>query len=224
MSGIGEAPLPERASPLQLDRLYNVRADAWDAGAGGAHGYRGAELVAAMLERMLGERTGLDIADIGCGTGLVGPLIARRARRLTGIDANVRMLRHALAKGSYHSLQRADLIEFLSAQTGAFDAITCAATLIHFGDLAPAFNSAAVALRDGGVFVLTLFPNPDVDRVAVGELNGRAQGGVFTHGTRYIARTAENAGFVVELMEMNVHEFDVGKPVAGLVIGLRRRG
>ena len=72
--------------------------------------------------------------------------------------------------------------------------------------------------------MLTLFPNADVDAVSVGALDGRAQGGVFTHGSRYVARSAEAAGFIVEAMEMNVHEFCGGKPVAGLVVGLRKPG
>ncbi len=224
LAGIGEAPAPARASSLQLDRLYNVRADAWDAGAAGPAGYRGAHLTVDMLERMLGDRGQLDIADIGCGTGLIGPLIAHRARQLTGIDLNERMLRHAQAKGSYHALHRTDLIEFLKTHTAAFDAVTCAATLIHFGDLRSAFDAAAQSLRANGAFVLTLFPNADVDGVAVGSLDGRAQGGVFTHGSRYVAQTAEAAGLIVEVMEMNVHEFEGGKPVAGLVIGLRKSG
>jgi predicted TPR repeat methyltransferase len=102
--------------------------------------------------------------------------------------------------------------------------VTCAATLIHFGELRSAFDAAAQSLRANGAFVLTLFPNADVDGVAVGSLDGRAQGGVFTHGSRYVAKTAEAAGLAVEVMEMNVHEFDGGKPVAGLVIGLRKPG
>jgi predicted TPR repeat methyltransferase len=224
LAGIGDAAAPERASPLQLARLYDLRADAWDAGAEGPSGYRGAHLTAAMLERMLGDRRELDIADIGCGTGLIGPLIAHRARRLTGVDTNERMLRHAQGKGSYHALRRADLMEFLKSQTSAFDAVTCAATLIHFGDLRGAFDTVVQSLRPGGAFVLTLFPNTDADGVAVGSIEGRAQGGVFTHGARYVARTADAAGLTVEAMEMNVHEFDGGKPVAGLVIGLRKPG
>ncbi|MDC7787912.1 tetratricopeptide repeat protein [Rhodoplanes sp. TEM] len=222
LARLGAVPLPERASDRQIESLYAARAAGWDAGAG-PHAYRGAALVADALARTSPEGL-LDIADTGCGTGLVGVLVKHRARRLDGVDLSAPMIAQARAKALYDTLHQGDLVAFLLARPAAFDAVTCAATLIHFGDLAPALAAAATALRDGGVVVATLFPNADdPDAVAVGSLDGLAQGGCFVHGRAYVERTAAAAGFAVEILEEAVHEHQAGRDRTALVVGLRRR-
>lgn len=222
LARIGAAAVPARAGDRQIEAIYAGRAGQWDAGSSGPLGYRGAALVAAALARLAPD-TPLDIADAGCGTGLVGALVRTRARRLEGVDLSEPMLAQARAKGIYDTLLRADLIAFLADRPAAFDAITCAATLVHFGDLAPAFAAAATALRNGGIFVATLFPNPeDPDGFAVGTLDGLAQGGCFVHGRTYVERTAAAAGFRLDLLEEAVHEHQAGRSRVALVVGLRR--
>ncbi|NVO12856.1 MAG: tetratricopeptide repeat protein [Rhodoplanes sp.] len=223
LAGIGAAPLPARISDRQNAAIYAERAGRWDAGASGPTGYRGATLVAEALARLVPDAP-LDIADAGCGTGLVGALVKPRARKLDGVDLSDAMLAQARAKGIYDALHRADLIEYLAARPAAYDAITCAATLIHFGDLAPALAAAAAALRDNGVLVATLFPDDrNPDGFSVGSLDGLAQGGCFVHGRGYVTGAAAAAGFAVELLDEAVHEHQLGRPRTALVVGLRRR-
>jgi len=221
LAALGDRPTPERASDSHLDRLYSNRAFNWDEKADGAMGYYGAKLVATMLLRFSGTEK-LDIIDVGCGTGLVGSLVAHQAKRLIGVDASLPMLERARAKGQYQHLQHGDLVAFMKAQTGACDAVTCAATLIHFGDLRPAFEAVASSLRDQGLFVMTLFPNEDEDAVGVNPLDGWVQGGCFKHGRNYVRRMAEATGFIVEAIELGIHEYQKQKPIMGLVVALRR--
>src|SRR5262249_8525440 len=116
-----------------------------------------------------------------------------------------------------------DLIEFLNAHGESCDAITCAATLIHFGDLRPAFSAAAAGLRDGGLFVFTVFPNDDDgEAVAAGSFAGYAPGGCDRHGRDYVVRLAEATGFAVEALETGVQEYLRGTPTMALVVALRR--
>lgn len=219
----GYADLPARASAAVLDRIYNNRAASWDAGAGGETGYLGAELVVNMLQRLAGDRELADIADAGCGTGLVGDLLGKSAGQLIGIDMSAAMLGKAKEKGTYRKLHEGDLVEVLNSYDARFDAITCAATLIHFGDLKPAFDAAAHALRDGGLFVMTLFPNDrDANSFAAADREGLANGGCYMHGHDYVADVAQAAGFAVEAIETGTHEYSGGQPVMGLIVGLRR--
>jgi predicted TPR repeat methyltransferase len=222
LAGIGAAPLPARISDRQNAAIYAERAGRWDAGASGPTGYRGATLVAEALARLAPDGL-LDIVDPGCGTGLVGALVKPRARRLEGVDLSAEMLAKARAKGIYDALHQGDLVAFLARRPDSFDAITCAATLIHFGDLAPALAAAADSLRDDGVLVATLFPDDqNPDGFSVGSLDGLAQGGCFVHGRRYVTAAATAAGFTVELLDEAVHEHQLGRPRTALVVGLRR--
>ena len=222
LAALGAAPVPERASDRHLDRLYAGRASRWDENAKRHHGYYGAALVAAMLKRLVGDRRGLDIIDAGCGTGLVGELLKDQGARLIGVDASAAMLSKAGEKLVYHRLHRGDLVDFLNNQSEASDVVTCAATLIHFGELQPAFEAAAACLRDQGLFILTLFPNDHADEVAIGSVEGWAQGGCFRHGENYVRQVAQRAGFGVEALEQSIHEFQRDKPVLGMVVALRR--
>jgi predicted TPR repeat methyltransferase len=222
LAALGGGPMPERASDGHLDRLYSARASNWDQKAKEATGYFGAALVAAMLARFSNETAKLDIIDIGCGTGLVGSLVAHKAKSLIGVDASLPMLERARATGLYQHLQHGDLVAFMKEQTERCDAVTCAATLIHFGDLRLAFEAVASSLRDRGLFVLTLFPNENEDDVAVNASDGWIQGGLFKHGRNYVKRLAETSGFTVEAIETGIHEYYEQKPVMALVIALRR--
>ena len=100
---------------------------------------------------------GLDILDIGCGTGLIGARVRELAGRLDGVDISPAMLEQAKAKGVYDRLFEADLVPFMVQHPASCDAVLAAAALIHFGDLKALFEAASRCLRDKGLFVLTLF-------------------------------------------------------------------
>jgi predicted TPR repeat methyltransferase len=216
LSALEQGPMPERASPEFIDRLYAVGADRWD-NAAGPNPYRGAQLV---VDRIGGN--GLDILDAGCGTGPVGALVRERARHLAGVDLSAAMLERARSKNVYDELHKGDLIAFMLGRPLAYDVVTCAATLMHFGDLGPAFAAAGAALRAGGAFVFTLFPNERDDDVAVETLEGLGQGRSFVHGRGHVAATARASGFEVESIESDVHEYKNGLPMTGLVVVLRK--
>jgi predicted TPR repeat methyltransferase len=104
-----------------------------------------------------------------------------------------------------------------------YDAILGAATLIHFGDLAPIFQAAADALRNQGLFIFTLFPaGAGTDDFTIAANPGLAQSGCFAHSAGYVRRVATACGFAVEALEEVIHEHDAcGNPVPGLLAVLR---
>jgi len=134
------------------------------------------------------------------------------------------MIEKAGEKQIYDRLEQGDLVEFLNSHRECYDVVTCAATLIHFSSLDAPFRAAAAALRNGGLFIFTLFPNEiEPDAVAVESFGsvGGAQGGCFMHGRNYIVRLAEAAGFIVEILDDEIHEYQGDKPQMGLVVALR---
>jgi predicted TPR repeat methyltransferase len=216
--------LPDRASDQQIAQLYAARAHRWDVGASGQTGYQGHRLVAAALDE-LGAISVETIVDAGCGTGLVGELVRAKASHLIGIDMSDAMLAQARQKNVYDALICGDLLDYLTSHPQSCDIIASAATLIHFGDLDPVFAAAAQCLRANGLFAFTLFPNDDdPEAVAIGTLNGLAQGGCFRHGDGYVARTAAKHGFSVALLRRDAHEFMRNAPLPGTIAVLRREG
>jgi predicted TPR repeat methyltransferase len=166
---------------------------------------------------------GLDVLDAGCGTGLVGQNLKPIAAKLVGVDISHAMLAKAQAKGVYAELYHDDLLSYMNVHPGAYDVVASAATLIHFGDLAPAFKAAAKSLRPGGVFVMTLFPSDkDAAPYIVHPTPGLAEGGCFAHHRDYVKATAQGAGLNVVSIKDAVHEHHDGKPVPGIVVSLRR--
>jgi predicted TPR repeat methyltransferase len=222
LASVGGA-LPDRASDQQIAQLYAPRAHRWDVAAGNT-GYQGHRLVAAALDELGAISVDL-IVDAGCGTGLVGELVRSRAKRLVGVDMSDAMLAQARQKNVYDALICGDLLDHLSRHERGCDIITSAATLIHFGDLDPVFAAAARCLRASGLFAFTLFPNDDdPEAVAIGTLDGLAQGGCFRHGDGYVARTAARHGLSIALLRRDVHEFTRNAPVPGTIAVLRRDG
>jgi len=211
-----------KAPSAQLDQLYAKRAQSWDQG----KAYRGHELVAQAL-RELSSKAKIDILDAGCGTGLVGSLVRDLANILDGVDLSSAMLEKAREKSIYNSLELGDLVSFMNGKPETYDAITCAATLIHFGDLMPAIDAAAVSLRDDGLFVFTLFPNDSHEpnqEVVIAQNGSLARGGCYAHSQGYLRRLAEANEFVVEVLNLDIHEHhNKVVPIWCFVVALRRR-
>ena len=85
------------------------------------------------LLAMVRPRDGMNIVDLGCGTGLAGSFLRPRARHLTGIDLSPEMVAKAETTGLYHALDVAEITEWLERSDTPLDLITACDTLIYFG-------------------------------------------------------------------------------------------
>lgn len=219
LARLGDGPVPAQATAAQLESIYGKRALTWDRG----EQYRGHRLVAEAL-RKFAAASALVVLDAGCGTGLVGPLIRDLAQQLEGVDISAAMLERAAEKQVYDQLYRDDMIGFMARGENRHDAIVSAATLIHFGDLAPVFAAAGAALKNDGLFVFTLFPDETASQdFAVAQDFELAKGGCYMHSRSYVIRQAAAAGFGVEMLATEIHEQDRGgAPVPALIVVLRR--
>jgi len=219
----GLLPGATRAPPEYLRAVFDGYADRFD-----THlislGYQipGAirRIVMEFLTLTAGTYTG-PILDLGCGTGLVGELVRPLAARLDGVDLSPAMLEKAKAKGVYDNLALGDFISVMAERKGRYDAVLGGAVLIHFGDLSGIFQAAAACLRQGGLFVFTLFAGKAAD-FAAASTTRLAQSGCFAHDPAYVRRLAETRGFSVVTLDQVVHEHDQDdQPVAGLLAVLR---
>jgi len=97
-----------------------------------------------------------DVLDLGCGTGLVGTLLAPLARTLTGVDLSPGMIEKARQRKIYDELLVGELAQVLGSYVGAFDLIVAADVFCYLGDLSSVFARSHAALRPGGHFAFSV--------------------------------------------------------------------
>lgn len=90
--------------------------------------------------------------DLGCGTGLCGPLVKPLAERLVGVDLSSQMLARAGSLGVYDQLVHADIAEHLQASPEHHDLVLAADVFIYIGELAPIFAAVNRLMPTGGLF------------------------------------------------------------------------
>ena len=150
LAGVGGAAAPPTAPPGYVEGLFDDYSAEFDAHLVGVLGYKGHTLLVENLPEP--ERRFASALDLGCGTGLCGPLLAPRTDRLIGIDLAAGMLERARALGVYDRLERAEVVAWLEATAERFDLIVSADVLVYIGDLDRLFAGARRALAPSGVF------------------------------------------------------------------------
>lgn len=185
-------------------------------------GYRAPQLIDELLFQRLGPPAGgLDVLDAGCGTGLCGPLLAPRARRLVGADIAPKMLDKAREREVYDKLALAEITAYMERRCGCFDLIVGADTLCYFGAMESVLSAAAKALRPGGFLTFTTEQAEGRDSDA-----GRFElkpTGRYGHSRDYLRRTLEAASLDAERIDDAILREESGKPVAGFLV-LARKG
>ncbi|MDR7335372.1 tetratricopeptide repeat protein [Roseateles asaccharophilus] len=213
LAALGDEPAPPTAPPRYVEELFDSYSQNFDQHLVGKLAYRTPELLLAELQRAQ-PQAGSDIIDLGCGTGLCGPLLRPLARRLIGVDLSSQMLARAQALGLYDELLHADLTAALAGPPARFDIAVAADVFVYIGDLDAVFAATAAALRPGGLFAFSVEAADGVDF----ELNSRRR---YAHSLAYLQRLAAAHGFSVESATQSVIRKEGDEPVNGLLIVMR---
>ena len=211
---------PERASDAYVEKVFDNFAPSFDVKLAHLH-YRAPQVVAdAVAAALPAPAAQLAIADIGCGTGLCGPLLKPWSRRLVGCDLSGGMLERASQRGAYDELHKAELTAFLRERPAAYDLIVSADTLNYFGELRDVAASAHGALRPGGLFVFTL------EALRAGEQGPYKlqDHGRYAHDGAHARRVFEAAGLAVDEPVAAVLRDEGEEPARGWLIVARRAG
>ena len=209
---LGAANRPSAASAAYIRATFDRQALHFDQ-AQARVDYCVPTLIAAKVAGLLNpEPAGLDIVDIGCGTGLSGAVLRPWARTLVGLDLSPGMLEIARARGIYDRLELTEAQTFLQAHPATYDLITAADVLVYAGDLDGWVRSLAGALRAGGAVAASVetHDGPEPWRLLA---SGR-----YSHAVPPLVAAFEEAGLTVRSVEPAVLRKERGTAVEGTVL------
>jgi predicted TPR repeat methyltransferase len=214
LAALGAEPLPVASPRDFVANLFDGYAEKFDHDLIENLKYRTPLLVADAIKRYVSSRGGLDIVDMGCGTGLMGEHIRSIARTLTGVDLSANMLEKARQRQIYDHLLCCDLTEFLQTQGKIFDLAVAADVFVYLGDLSPIFLAVRRALIQGGVFCFSVEAEDDGDFTLRSTLR-------YAHSMGYLRRLAEQHQFIVEMIDPQVIRRDAGANINGYLAVMR---
>jgi predicted TPR repeat methyltransferase len=206
---------PAAAPAEYVAALFDSYAGDYDQHLTAALHYRVPQALCALLAERLPDDGGLDVLDLGCGTGLSGVALRRLAGRLTGIDLSPRMLARARERGLYVSLIEGDLVQVLAGQVASYDLVAAADVFVYIGDLEAVVASVRQALRPGGWLAFS------VESLSAGEYCLQPTGR-YAHAPAYLASLAKRHGFERVTQQDVTLRVEQGRPVAGQLQVWRR--
>ena len=112
-----------------------------------------------VVDRLLGDVAGLDVVDVGCGTGRHTLRLAARGARIVGVDFSDGMLARARDKQGASGVEWVahDLTDLpLPFAAQAFDRVLCALVIDHIAELTAFFAELGRLCRPDGRIVVTV--------------------------------------------------------------------
>ena len=214
LAALGAAAMPQRAPPQHVKELFDQYADHFDRHLQQDLAYD----VPALLLAALTPHVSMPIArvlDLGCGTGLCGPLLRPIVTELIGVDLSERMLAHARQRGIYDALVTGEAVEYLRSASNSFGLIVAADVLVYFGDLKPLFEALSATLTEQGRFAFSVEAS-DGPSVQLGPHHR------YAHSLALIEQLAAEHRFAVLHQERAYVRREATAAVAALLIVLRR--
>lgn len=233
LAACGGQAMPERASDAFVRETFDGFQRDFDACLDQLQ-YRVPALVAERLAQLLPRPGGnLTVLDLGCGTGLCGPLLRPFAAAIDGVDLSPKMLAAARAREVYDDLHEAELTAFLRDCGRQYDVIVAADTFLYLGNLAEAMHGAAAALRDGGLLLFS------VEQLVASEAAGQPRvpgdahsareagyrlldSGRYAHSAVYLRDCVAGAGLKLLALDTERLRLEGGQPVIGFIVTARK--
>lgn len=210
---LGQDPTLVETSPLYARALFNAYAETYDTHLKEALHYRVPEAFEAALQQVDDKPRVYDkVLDLGCGTGLCGPLLRARARHLIGLDVSPEMLQKAKDKGDYDVLVEGEAVWYLNTQVNTFQLIAAGDLFVYIGELEPLFKALHQALTPAGRLLFNVEMTEPAEGRFLLEASGR-----FQHDPGYLHTLSVRFGFSVLYQEKVVLRREAGEPVWGLV-------
>lgn len=210
---------PAQAPRAYVQNLFEQYADDFEPHLLGPLQYQGHSRLIAQLPTQAPQKFAR-VLDLGCGTGLCGPLIRSRADLLWGIDLAQGMIDKARKQGVYDHLQQAEAVEFLSNCQEPWQLVLAADVLIYIGALEPLFEQLARLMPARSWLAFTA----ELDDSSAGSSQPRLLSSLrYAHPLRYLQDCARAYGFEWHSHHLAPLRLDQGEPMPALYAYLQRR-
>lgn len=209
-----QAPLVE-APRTYVQALFDGYAHDFEDHLVGQLGYQGHRL---LIEQLPPDCSAFAarVLDLGCGTGLCGPLLRTRAGHLTGVDLSPAMVDKARARGLYNDLHVQDIHDHLGDGGAPYDLIVAADVFIYVGPLERAFALASLRLQPGGWLAFT------VEDAAEGPGVQLLPSLRYAHREDYLRALAHTNGLTVRKVLDAPIRFHEHQPIAGRYVYMQK--
>ena len=210
-----DAP-PSRVPNACIEQIYRQFAPRYDTFMRESLNYEAPDRLGAAIAAAVGERSGLGVLDLGCGSGLLGTRLKPWAEELGGVDLSPEMIALAKQRDIYDQLSVAEITDWLECAAARFDLIAACECLEYFGDLSRVVSSAARRLNQNGILALT------VERSEIYPFQ-LTKSGRYAHHVDHLSEVAAQAGLSVELLRDEYLRMEYDQPAIGYYVILRRQ-
>jgi predicted TPR repeat methyltransferase len=211
-----EAP-PPRAPNECIEQIYRGFSAYYEKQMRDDLGYLGPERLNDGIKAVLGDRRGMKILDLGCGSGLSGTVLKERATELTGVDLSPEMIELARGRNLYDRLEVAEITDWLKRNQETYDLIAACDCLIYFGDLGQVVVPAAAHLNPQGAIAITM-EKTDKPPFQL------TDSGRYAHHPDHVHEVAARAGLTVARLEQGFLRMEYGVDVIALYVVLTKAG
>ncbi|MDF2463097.1 MAG: hypothetical protein K0Q43_1332 [Ramlibacter sp.] len=206
--------LPSTAPQQYVQSLFDTYAEGFDEHLVRVLHYQAPQILADGLRAMGHEFE--NALDLGCGTGLCGPLVRPLTKKLHGVDLSATMVERAEALGMYDLVVQSDLVQYLKGTAQRYDLVLAADVFIYVGALEPVFAGVARVMEPGGVFCFSVESAPEGHELVLRDSLR------YAHSRSYIEKLAAQFGFGVSTVSQHPIREDQRVPIPGLYFWLTR--
>lgn len=216
---------PERAPNQYIEKLFDGFANTFDSHLQHLK-YETPQKLIALITQISEPAPGKwNVLDLGCGTGLVGLLIALYTRQLVGVDLSAKMLEKARARNLYHRLEQSDLIAMMNNETDStYDLVIASDTFVYLGKLDDVVRETKRLLCPGGLFAFSVealeaLPGADSNQHTQQKYQLQTSPSCrYAHSSKYLTSLAADNDFKIHQIKMEHIRMSCGKSVNGYLV------